>query len=77
MMADHVITFHVPEESDLGGVLATGSSLATAAITDALVESCRIARNYSWEKVLFTHPSGAVGRDSGQSLERLRQLEAK
>jgi len=73
MMADYVIKFSVPEGSDLGGVLATGSSLATAAITDALVESCRIARNYSWNKVLFTHPSGAVGRDAEQSLERLRR----
>ena len=75
LMSDHVIHLTLPPESDLGAVVATGSSLATAAITDALVEVCRVARGYSWDQVLFTHPSGAVGRDAEKSLERLQKAE--
>lgn len=70
-MADHVITLRLPAGTDLGGIVATGSSLAAAALTDALVETARVARGYSWEQVLFTHPSGAVGRDAEQSLAAL------
>lgn len=74
-MCDHVILLTLPEDSDLGSVVATGSSLASAAVTDALVEVCRVARGYAWEKVLFTHPSGAVGRDAEDSLKRLQGAE--
>lgn len=70
-MSDHVITLTLPAGSDLGSVVATGSSLAAAAVTDALVEVCRVARGYGWDKLLFTHPSGAVGRDADESLKRL------
>lgn len=69
--ADHVILMELNDDSDLGSVLATGSSLAASAVTDALIEIARVARGYSWEKVLFTHPSGAVGRDAEQTLSRL------
>ncbi len=69
--ADHVILLHLDDDSDLGSVLATGSSLAAAAVTDALIEFARVARGYSWEKVLFTHPSGAVGQNAEQTLSRL------
>ena len=72
-LADHVIHLALPADSDLGAVVATGSSLAAAAVTDALVELCRIGRGYGWDRVLFTHPSGAVGRDAPASLERLHQ----
>jgi len=70
-LADHVILLDVPETADLGSVLATGSSLAAAAVTDALVEVSRVARGYDWSNVLFTHPSGAVGRDAARTLQRL------
>jgi len=70
-LADHVIVLDVPEAADLGTVLATGSSLAAAAVTDALVEVSRQARGYDWSNVLFTHPSGAVGRDAAETLRRL------
>jgi D-arabinose 5-phosphate isomerase GutQ len=70
-LSDHAITLNLPADSDLGAVVATGSSLATAAVTDALVEVCRVARGYGWDKLLFTHPSGAVGRDAEESLKRL------
>ncbi|HEV7247545.1 MAG TPA: SIS domain-containing protein [Shinella sp.] len=71
-MSDDVIKLTLPDDSDLGAVVATGSSLATAAVTDALVEVCRVARGYGWDKILFTHPSGAVGRDADDSLKRLQ-----
>lgn len=74
-MADHVICLSLPPGGDLGAVVATGSSLAAAAVTDALVEVTRAARGYEWERLLFTHPSGAVGRDAAESLDRLRRAE--
>ncbi len=70
-IADHVIQLSLDDDTDLGDVVATGSSLASAAVVDALVEIARVLRNYEWERVLFTHPSGAVGRDAAQKLERL------
>lgn len=70
-MADHVIDLKLPADGDLGGVVATGSSLAAAAVIDALAEMLRVARGYPWESLLFTHPSGAVGRDAEKTLKRL------
>ena len=70
-LSDHVIHLALPADSDLGAVVATGSSLAAAAVTDALVEVCRVGRGYGWDRLLFTHPSGAVGRDAQESLTRL------
>ena len=72
-LADYIIHLTLPADSDLGSVVATGSSLAAAAVTDALVELCRIGRGYGWDRVLFTHPAGAVGRDAPASLERLHK----
>jgi D-arabinose 5-phosphate isomerase GutQ len=45
-MADHVLQLRLPSESDLGTVVATGSSLAAAALLDAFVEVTRAARGY-------------------------------
>lgn len=73
-MADQVIQLTLPADSDLGAVVATGSSLAAAAVTDALVELCRLGRGYGWDRLLFTHPAGAVGRDAPASLERLHRV---
>jgi D-arabinose 5-phosphate isomerase GutQ len=75
-LADHVLQLRLPAESDLGAVVATGSSLATAALLDALVEVTRTARGYSWSEFFFTHPSGAVGKNAEQALHRLTQEEA-
>ena len=44
-LSDHVITLKLPADGDLGGVVATGSSLAAAAVTDALAEMLRVARD--------------------------------
>ena len=71
--ADHVLTLRLPDDADLNAVVATGSSLAAAAVTDALAEALRVARRYSWDRVLYTHPSGAVGRDADRTLRRLAE----
>jgi D-arabinose 5-phosphate isomerase GutQ len=70
-IADHVVALKIDNDADLGDVVATGSSLATAAILDALCEVSRVSRGYDWKRLLFTHPSGAVGRDAAQTIERL------
>jgi arabinose-5-phosphate isomerase len=70
-IADHVVALKIENDADLGDVVATGSSLATAAILDALCEVARVSRGYDWRRLLFTHPSGAVGRDAAQTIERL------
>ena len=73
-IADHVIELKIDDGADLGDVVATGSSLATAALLDALCEVARISRDYDWRRLLFTHPSGAVGRNAAQTIERLTGL---
>jgi arabinose-5-phosphate isomerase len=70
-IADHVIELKVDDNADLGDVIATGSSLAIAAVLDAICEIARVSRDYDWRRLLFTHPSGAVGRDAAQTIERL------
>jgi D-arabinose 5-phosphate isomerase GutQ len=74
-IADHVLHLRLPAESDLGTVVATGSSLAAAALLDAMVEITRTARGYSWSEFFFTHPSGAVGKNAEDALHRLTQEE--
>lgn len=70
-IADHVIELTIDDNADLGEVIATGSSLAIAAVLDAICEIARVSRDYDWRRLLFTHPSGAVGRDAAQTIERL------
>lgn len=62
-LADHVVQHDLTPDSNLGGNVATGCSLAAAAITNALADVPRASKRYEWDKVLFTHSSGAVGRD--------------
>ena len=71
-LADYVLLLHLAPESDLGAIVATGSSLAA----DALVEVTRVGRGYSWRDFFFTHPSGAVGKNAEQALHRLNQEES-
>lgn len=70
-LVDRALFLTLGEDADLGGVIATGSSLATAALLDALVEVTRVARGYTWEQMLYTHPAGAVGHEAAQTLRRL------
>jgi D-arabinose 5-phosphate isomerase GutQ len=72
-LADHVLLLHMAPEADLGATIATGSSLASAALLDALVEVTRVGRGYSWSQFFFTHPSGAVGKNAEKDLDRLSQ----
>ena len=74
-IADHVLQLRLPPDADLGTVVATGSSLASAALLDALMEVTRAAKGYSWNDFFFTHPSGAVGKNAEQILHRLDQEE--
>ena len=74
-IADHVLQLPLPPDADLGTVVATGSSLASAALLDALMEVTRAAKGYSWNDFFFTHPSGAVGKNAEQILHRLDQEE--
>lgn len=60
--ADHVLTIALEDDADLGGIVATGSSLAMAAVIDALVEVTRVSRGTAWDAMLFTHPLGGVGQ---------------
>jgi arabinose-5-phosphate isomerase len=66
-IADYVLRLTLPADADLGTIIATGSSLAAAALLDAITDVTRVLRGYSWDQVLYTHPAGAVGRD-GDSL---------
>jgi D-arabinose 5-phosphate isomerase GutQ len=59
--ADHILAIALDADADLGGIVATGSSLAMAALIDALVEVTRVIRGTAWDAMLFTHPFGAVG----------------
>lgn len=57
-----VVTLTSPQGIDPGEVIAMGSTLVTAVWGDALALVLMQLRGYSWESVLHTHPSGAVGK---------------
>ncbi|HTK06841.1 MAG TPA: SIS domain-containing protein [Ktedonobacteraceae bacterium] len=61
-LATLAITLALPEESDLGDIVAMGSTLAVSAWGDALAAALMEQRSYSWRDVLYTHPGGAVGQ---------------
>jgi arabinose-5-phosphate isomerase len=61
-LATLTITLALPEHSDLGDIIAMGSTLAASAWGDALAASLMQLRAYSWDDVLYTHPGGAVGQ---------------
>jgi arabinose-5-phosphate isomerase len=60
-LADVVVPVVTPDEADPGALVAMGSTVAVSAWTDALAVVLMRARGYTWEQVLYTHPSGAVG----------------
>jgi D-arabinose 5-phosphate isomerase GutQ len=61
-LATLAITLALPEDSDLGDIIAMGSTLAVSAWGDALAATLMEQRSYSWRDVLYTHPAGAVGQ---------------
>jgi len=60
-MADAVVKVKVPPGSDPYGMVATASSLANAAVADAICETILVESGYSLESFAATHPGGAVG----------------
>lgn len=61
MLADAVVVVSIPPESDPFGMVATSSSLAVAAMSDAICETLLFEKGYTREKFAVTHPGGAVG----------------
>lgn len=55
--------------ADPGGIIAMGSTLATAAWGDALALILMSRKGYRWEQVLQSHPGGAVGKHSAELLK--------
>jgi arabinose-5-phosphate isomerase len=61
LLADAVVVVRVPPESDPFGMVATSSSLAVSAMSDAICETLLFEKDYSRESFARTHPGGAVG----------------
>ncbi|WP_157970546.1 KpsF/GutQ family sugar-phosphate isomerase [Nakamurella deserti] len=59
--SDVVVTLTSPPGVDPGEVIAMGSTLVTAVWGDAMALVLMRLRGYSWDRMLHTHPSGAVG----------------
>ncbi len=59
---DICVTVVSADDGDPGGVIAMGSTLATAVWGDVLAYSLMRLRGYGWDRVLHSHPAGAVGR---------------
>jgi arabinose-5-phosphate isomerase len=60
-MADCVVRVRVDPSSDPFGLVATSSSLANAAVADAICETILAESGYSLEVFAATHQFGAVG----------------
>ncbi|MFT4050679.1 MAG: SIS domain-containing protein [Microbacterium sp.] len=61
-IAQHSVVVDVDPRAELGGVIATGITMAQAAWGDALAEVLMRGRGYTWASFISTHPAGAVGR---------------
>ena len=60
-LADVILEVSPPEDVDPYGMIATGSSLFNAALTDALCVVLLEMRGYTLDRFGETHPGGAVG----------------
>lgn len=60
--ADVAVILPSDSQSDPGGLIAMGSTLAHAAWLDAMAYTLMRIKGYGWDQVLFTHPGGAVGK---------------
>jgi arabinose-5-phosphate isomerase len=71
--ASHVVILTAPPAADVGGLIATGTTLAMCAWGDALAVALMRIRRYSWHDLLFSHPLGLVGTlaDAPKKLEPL------
>jgi arabinose-5-phosphate isomerase len=59
--ANAVLEVKIPPDSDPFGMVATSSSLANAAVGDAICEAILVECGYTRESFAATHPGGAVG----------------
>jgi D-arabinose 5-phosphate isomerase GutQ len=59
--ADIAVALRPFTSADPGGLIAMGSTLAHSAWLDALAVVLMRARQYSWDKVHYSHPGGSVG----------------
>lgn len=64
-ISDHSVVVAVNAPAELGGVVATGVTLAQSAWGDALAEVVMRGRGYTWREFMTTHPAGAVGMLEG------------
>lgn len=62
LLADHSVAVAVQPAADIGGIVATGITIAQSAWGDALAEVLMRGRGYTWAEFMTTHPAGAVGR---------------
>jgi arabinose-5-phosphate isomerase len=60
-MADALVRVRIPADSDPFGMVATSSSLANAAVADAICETILAEKGHTPEAFASTHPGGAVG----------------
>jgi D-arabinose 5-phosphate isomerase GutQ len=60
-LADVVLEVRAPAAVDPYGMIATGSSLVTSALCDAICVALLEQRGYSQDEFGETHPGGAVG----------------
>ena len=59
---DSPVAVAVQPAADIGGIVATGITIAQSAWGDALAEVLMRGRGYTWAEFMTTHPAGAVGR---------------
>ncbi|MFV0451664.1 MAG: SIS domain-containing protein [Propioniciclava sp.] len=76
-LADITVVNATTDGADPGGVIAMGSTLVTAVWGDAMATVLMRRSGYDWERVLETHPAGAVGliTEAPQPLERLVEAD--
>jgi len=60
-IADAVLRLKIKLADDPFGMIATSSSLASAAMGDAICETILVEREYTKEAFAATHPAGGVG----------------
>lgn len=61
-LATHPVLFSVPPDLDAAGSIALGSSVAAAAVGDAICHAVLLARGFDRATFARVHPGGAVGK---------------
>jgi arabinose-5-phosphate isomerase len=61
-LATHPVLFSVPDDLDAAGSIALGSSVAAAAVGDAICHAVLVTRGFDRDRFAQVHPGGAVGK---------------